>query len=155
MKKKAKDLKNGDKIIISGNPVRESITHNAISREDAIRFFNLDPLKTTVEALNEGAIVIFFPEGSRGEPEKLSEFKTGLARLAERCPEAKVIPIFMRGLGRALPKGDFLLVPFVCNVYVGEAMTWQGDRGTFMQTYIKQMEALAAQDKRRNIEEEA
>ncbi|MFT3679993.1 MAG: undecaprenyldiphospho-muramoylpentapeptide beta-N-acetylglucosaminyltransferase [Ferruginibacter sp.] len=37
-----------NKIIISGNPVRESITHNTVGREEAIRFFNLDPAKKTV-----------------------------------------------------------------------------------------------------------
>lgn len=37
-----------DKIIISGNPVRESIIKNAVSRDEAIRFFNLDPAKKTV-----------------------------------------------------------------------------------------------------------
>ena len=109
-----------------------------------------DPLATSVAALNDGDILIFFPEGSRGEPEKLSEFKTGLARLAQRCPDAQIIPIFMRGLGKALPKGDFLLVPFVCDVYIGKAITWQGDQNAFMQTYIEQMTALAALDKRQH-----
>ena len=36
-----------------------------------------DPLAGMVEALGRGDIVIVFPEGSRGEPEKLGEFKTG------------------------------------------------------------------------------
>ncbi len=37
-----------EKIIISGNPVRESITNNKISREEAINFFGLDANKKTV-----------------------------------------------------------------------------------------------------------
>jgi len=37
-----------DKIIISGNPVRASIGNSNISREEAIRFFGLDPNKKTV-----------------------------------------------------------------------------------------------------------
>ena len=36
------------KIIISGNPVRASITNNQISREEAILFFGLNPEKKTV-----------------------------------------------------------------------------------------------------------
>lgn len=36
------------KILITGNPVRESISHCIISREEANRFFNLDPDKKTV-----------------------------------------------------------------------------------------------------------
>jgi len=37
-----------DKIVITGNPVRESISDCAIRRDDAIRFFNLDPDKRTI-----------------------------------------------------------------------------------------------------------
>jgi len=36
------------KVIVSGNPVRESILKNDVSRADAIRFFGLDPDKKTV-----------------------------------------------------------------------------------------------------------
>ena len=36
------------KILITGNPVRESISKCIISREEAIRFFNLDPNKKTI-----------------------------------------------------------------------------------------------------------
>lgn len=36
------------KILITGNPVRQNIVSNSISREQAIRFFDLDPLKKTV-----------------------------------------------------------------------------------------------------------
>ncbi len=37
-----------DKISISGNPVRASITNSNISRDEAIKFFGLDPAKKTV-----------------------------------------------------------------------------------------------------------
>ncbi|MGZ5253393.1 MAG: undecaprenyldiphospho-muramoylpentapeptide beta-N-acetylglucosaminyltransferase [Flavitalea sp.] len=37
-----------EKIIISGNPVRESIVQSKVSREEAARFFQLDPSKKTV-----------------------------------------------------------------------------------------------------------
>ena len=37
-----------DKISISGNPVRASITISKVSREEAIKFFGLDPAKKTV-----------------------------------------------------------------------------------------------------------
>ena len=37
-----------NKIIISGNPVRASITSNRLSREEAIQFFGLDPNKKTI-----------------------------------------------------------------------------------------------------------
>ncbi len=40
-----------DKVLITGNPVRESISNTAITREDAIRFFNLDPAKKTIVSI--------------------------------------------------------------------------------------------------------
>ena len=40
-----------EKIIISGNPVRESISQSTISKEDAIRFFGLEPYKKTILAI--------------------------------------------------------------------------------------------------------
>lgn len=37
-----------DKIVVSGNPVRESISKTMVSREEGLNFFGLDPLKNTV-----------------------------------------------------------------------------------------------------------
>ncbi|ULQ56539.1 undecaprenyldiphospho-muramoylpentapeptide beta-N-acetylglucosaminyltransferase [Flavihumibacter rivuli] len=37
-----------EKITVTGNPVRTNIVQSAISREEALRFFRLDPSKTTV-----------------------------------------------------------------------------------------------------------
>ena len=37
-----------DRIILTGNPVRQELQNNTISREEAIRFFDLDPSKKTI-----------------------------------------------------------------------------------------------------------
>ena len=33
-----------------------------------------------------------------------------------------MVPVFLQGLGKALPKGETVLVPFNCTVIVGEEM---------------------------------
>ena len=40
-----------DKLMITGNPVRTSIVHSTVTREEAFRFFGLEQTKTTVLAL--------------------------------------------------------------------------------------------------------
>ena len=106
-----------------------------------------DLLAPVSAALERGEILIFFPEGSRGEPEQLAEFKTGLARIAERRPDVEVIPVFTHGLGKALPKGDWVIVPFFVDIFVGEALHFDGDRAVYMQRYRDAMAALAKEER--------
>jgi 1-acyl-sn-glycerol-3-phosphate acyltransferase len=102
-----------------------------------------DPFAPCYDALSKGRILIFFPEGSRGMPERLSEFKSGVAKLAKRFPKVPVVPVFMHGLGKALPKGEALLVPFFCDVFVGESFPWTGDRKNFMEKLEDSLVQLA------------
>ena len=40
--------------------------------------------------------------------------------LIQDRPNLTVTPVMMHGLGRALPKGEALLVPFNCDVVIGD-----------------------------------
>jgi 1-acyl-sn-glycerol-3-phosphate acyltransferase len=101
------------------------------------------PLAGINEAIDQGDIVIVFPEGSRGDPEQLGDFKAGIAHIAKKNPEAPVIPIFMHGLGKALPKGETLLVPFFLDIFVGEPIEWDNDKEAFMDKLSTRMRTLA------------
>ena len=79
-----------------------------------------DPVQMMFDVLAKGESLILFPEGSRGEPEKLQKFKRGIAYLLEKNPEIPYIPVFMKGMGKILPKGESLLVPFNSYVVFGE-----------------------------------
>lgn len=102
-----------------------------------------DPLAACSEALQNGDILILFPEGSRGDPEQIGTFKTGIAHLAKRNSEVPIIPIFLHGLGKTLPKGEAVLVPFFCDVFIGESIRWSGDRTRFMTTLEQGIATLA------------
>lgn len=105
-----------------------------------------DVLAPMREALSQGAIVILFPEGTRGPgTDEMGAFKGGIARLAEAFPEAPVIPIWIEGAGRVLPKGSIAPVPMNCTVLVGEAMPPLVDRPGFMTALRGRLEALRAQ----------
>jgi len=91
-----------------------------------------NPFKLVNQALSQGDIIVIFPEGSRGEPEKMNRMKKGVAHLAIKHPEVPIIPIFVYGLGKALPRGEGLLVPFICDLYIGKAMYASGNVSQFM-----------------------
>ena len=79
------------------------------------------PLDQMSKALSEGKSLILFPEGSRGEPEKMQEFHKGIGVLLTLYPHIPYIPVYISGLGKVLPKGERLLVPFDAYVTFGEA----------------------------------
>jgi 1-acyl-sn-glycerol-3-phosphate acyltransferase len=109
-----------------------------------------DPLEDCAKALQAGEILLVYPEGTRGETEALAKFKGGVARLKEQHPEVPVVPVYMQGLARALPKGEIALVPVVVDVFVGEAVAWSGNRQAFTQALQESVTALAAAAPSRN-----
>lgn len=103
---------------------------------------SVDILAECEAALRRGEILIVFPEGTRGQPEALSPMKSGVARLLARVPETRLVPVFLYGLGKTLPRGAWLPVPFSCDVSVGETVAWAGDRIDFMERLHAAMAAL-------------
>jgi 1-acyl-sn-glycerol-3-phosphate acyltransferase len=106
-----------------------------------------NPLQLAEDALDRGETLVIFPEGSRGEPEALARFKKGIGHLARAKPRVPIVPVFMHGLGKALPKGSAVLVPFTCLVSVGEPLYGKESYETFVTELEGAMTALAAQEK--------
>ena len=96
-----------------------------------------NPFEKIDEKLKENKIIIVYPEGTRGEPEVISDFKCGIAHIAKQNPDIPIIPVYMSGPGKVLPKDEGLLVPFICDVFIGEAMFGTEDKKEFT-TNLKQ-----------------
>jgi 1-acyl-sn-glycerol-3-phosphate acyltransferase len=87
----------------------------------------VDPLEGCYEALAAGNILIIFPEGTRGEPGEMQTLKSGISFLAKRFPDAPVVPLYMDGLGKAMPKGTWIPLPFFVDINVGMPLSWRDD----------------------------
>jgi len=100
------------------------------------------PLDTISKALLNKQIIIFFPEGTRGEPEIRSDLKRGISTLAKRYPQVPITPVFLNGLGKALPRGEALLVPFICDGNIGDPLYWH-EGENFIETIKNSFDDLA------------
>jgi 1-acyl-sn-glycerol-3-phosphate acyltransferase len=106
-----------------------------------------DPLLPVYAAIADGWILIIFPEGSRGEPEHMAELRKGIAHLARHFPYVPVVPVFMHGLGKTLPKGKYIPVPSTCDVFVGKPLYGEPDIRAFMDKLQSSFETLGKQHK--------
>jgi 1-acyl-sn-glycerol-3-phosphate acyltransferase len=75
-------------------------------------------LRTALRVLQEGGVLLMFPEGTRGPEGALREPKPGAAMLAVMSG-APVVPVFIQGSGRAWPRGRTLPRPAKVRVTFG------------------------------------
>ena len=99
-----------------------------VDRDAATR--DSDPLAAMLAALDDGASLIFFPEGTRNTTvAALLPFKSGLWRLARARPDIELVPVWIENLNRVLPKGEFVPVPLLCTVTFGAPLRLFDDEG--------------------------
>jgi len=101
--------------------------------------------ETCREALDRNEIVILFPEGTRGEPEQMGRVRKGICHLLKEREHVPVVPVVMHGLGRALPRGEALFVPFNCDVVVGEPTHVRGRSSAFVKQLCETYDELFKQ----------
>ncbi len=83
-----------------------------------------DVLQPTIEALEAGETLIFFPEGSRGTPGVIGAFKPGIGMLVKSVPGVLVVPVFLAGAERSLPRGRSVPLPLGIDVIIGKPRTY-------------------------------
>lgn len=78
------------------------------------------PIPKMISELEKGNSIIVFPEGTRGKPEELQPFKRGVGIVLAEKPEIPYIPAFLSGMGKNLPKGNTIIVPFTSSLKFGK-----------------------------------
>ena len=89
-------------------------------REDPER----DPIDDMDKMLKKQRSLILYPEGSRGIPGKMSNFKRGLGYLVQRNPNINVIPVYLENIYKTLPKGKKLILPYNCSIKFGQPINF-------------------------------
>ena len=87
-----------------------------------------NPLRRMREAIEAGDSIIIFPEGTRGSGSEMGEFRSGVAHLIDKVPGVPVVPAYLVNMGRSLPKGEFIPVPFFCEIRIGAPRVLEGNR---------------------------
>ena len=104
------------KTLIGLIPIKRKVSKTC--KEELFREIN--------DALRSGETIIIYPEGTRGNDNSIQNFKSGVAHIASMNPDIPVIPIYISGPDRILPKGAFLWVPFIADVYISEPIKYDG-----------------------------
>jgi 1-acyl-sn-glycerol-3-phosphate acyltransferase len=87
-----------------------------------------NPLDVMRAAIQAGQSLILFPEGTRGSGETPGKFRAGAAHLIEHVPGVPVVPAYLLNMGRSLPKGEYIPVPFFCEIRFGPPLQPSGKR---------------------------
>jgi cytidylate kinase len=91
-------------------------------------------LRVALRVLEQGGALLVFPEGTRGPEGRLREPKPGAALLAV-LSGAQVVPVFVRGSGRAWPRGRRLPRPAKVMVTFGAPMRFERPVGADKKEY--------------------
>ena len=103
-----------------------------------------DPIARMVRALDQGAILIMFPEGTRGTGVGTKPFKPGVAHLIEAMPGLTVVPAWMENTGRCMPTGAILPRPARCEIRLGRPLRPEGSREEILRALERAVRALGA-----------
>jgi 1-acyl-sn-glycerol-3-phosphate acyltransferase len=117
-----------------------------IERDRSRRSYN--PVGQMQSAIEEGASLILFPEGTRNQTDaQLLPFKSGLYHLASLCPEVDLVPVWINNLNRVMPKGEFIPIPLICTVSFGAPMRLvpEEDKAMFIERAETALLALSPQ----------
>jgi 1-acyl-sn-glycerol-3-phosphate acyltransferase len=119
------------------------VERNATANEEAKKQTAQHALDLLAEAVDHRDSLIIFPEGTRGNGDKVGPFKSGIYHLWSRRPDVEFVPVYLANLNRVLPKGEVLPVPFISRVVFGPPL--QPAPAVAKETFLKEArDALCA-----------
>lgn len=87
-----------------------------------------DSVRRCERFLRHGFSIVLFPEGTRSRDGRLRGFKAGVAHLAAQTG-APVVPVYVQGTHRLLPRGKAMPRPSAVVVHFGEPLSAAPDEG--------------------------
>lgn len=96
-----------------------------ISRKNPTGDNDGNPIQIMIDVVKSGKSIILYPEGSRGVPGVMQPFKKGIGYVVEGNAGVPVIPVYMDGIGRILPKGNKLILPNITKIYFGRPLFFE------------------------------
>jgi len=108
----------------------------------------VNPVTRMIAALDDGASLILFPEGTRNLTEaRLLPFKSGLYHLAKARADVELVPVWIENLNRVMPKGEIVPIPLLCTVTFGAPLQLAPgeDKGAFLERARAALLGLAPQ----------
>ena len=94
-------------------------------------------------ALAAGESLILFPEGTRGEAGEITRFRGGIGRLMAGHPGITVLPVFLLGPERALPKQVTVPLPLTNHILIGPPLVATGEAEQLTRAVQARVEGLA------------
>ena len=83
---------------------------------------DVDPIQLMSNLIEKGRSIIVYPEGSRGVPGVMTDFKKGIGYLINKHPHVDVVPVYLDGIHKTLPKGKNLILPYNCKIIFGDSI---------------------------------
>lgn len=104
----------------------------------------MDDLRAMIE---KGHNLIIFPEGTRGSPGELQSFKGCAGKISEENHDIPVIPVFLSGPERLLPRKSVVPVPLWNNVIISAPMVFEEASKVIMRSLEKTIRVQASKER--------
>ena len=105
--------------------MRYMVNATLIPRKRAESKEDVDPIQLMSNLIVKGRSIIVYPEGSRGVPGVMTDFKKGIGYLINKHPHVDVVPVYLDGIYKTLPKGKNLILPYNCEIIFGDTIQFE------------------------------